>query len=222
MPYNGVMSLGPRRRLALILFIAGAVGLLGGFLVSQAIPGRPGERPDIPGLLWPHPKALGPFSLVDQQERPFDLERLKGRWTFLFFGYTHCPDVCPLTLTALDRVEKHLAQSHDANLDGVQFAFVTVDPQRDTPKKVAQYVQYFNKAFLGISGPEDKLAALTRQLGVIHMRTDADTRGDYLVDHTASIMLTDPQARLVGVFGPPHDAKTIAEQFTKIRRFIEG
>jgi protein SCO1/2 len=210
------------RRFAVTLLLGGMVGLVLGLLVYQTWLGKSSEPPpNVPGFLWPNPKPVGPFTLADQNQQPFGLERLKDKWTFLFFGYTHCPDVCPLTLSVLSDVKERLQQSPQGTQD-VQVVFVSLDPQRDTPEQIGRYVQYFEEDFVGVTGDEETLSELTRQLGIVYRKTEPGPRGDYLVDHTASILLTDPQARLVGVFGAPHKAQVIAERFSAIRGYLEG
>jgi len=204
-----------------ILLVAVVAGLIGVQAYLQIPRGSGQARPDIPGLLWPQTKAITPFSLVDQHGQPFDLERLKGRWTFLFFGYSHCPDICPVTLTVMNSVDQLLHDSPSESHD-TQFAFVSVDPARDTPEHLAAYVGYFNKDFLGVTGDDDELNQLTRQLGILYIRNKPEPDGSYLVDHTASILLTDPDARLVALFSAPHDARVIADRFRQIRQLVEG
>lgn len=211
----------PKKLLVLFTFFAGAVGLLGGFVLYQSSLGRTVPQPDIPGFLWPNPKALTAFNLEDHSGRAFNLNRLKGKWTFLFFGYTHCPDVCPVTLSVLADVERRLSKAKQP-LENVQVVFVSLDPQRDNQERLQQYVQYFNPSFLGVTGDEAQVADLTRQLGIVHTIVDRGSSDNYLVDHTASILLTDPQTRLVAVFGLPHNAETISSRFVAIREFLEG
>jgi protein SCO1/2 len=173
---------------------------------------------DLTATLWPEPKPLPAFSLVDHHGDPFTLDSLKGHWTFLFFGYTHCPDVCPTTLAMFDALARNLGTG-DAASD-TQFVFVSVDPERDPPERLAEYVTYFNPAFLGVTGQtEVHLNALTIPLGILHMKSpDPQSDGGYLVDHTASVILVDPRARLHAVFGPPHDAGAILKDYTAIRQ----
>jgi len=205
--------------IAIVLLAAAA--LVAGVQVSRMLLEDERARPDIQSLLWPEPKALAGFELRDQHGEDFDRARLEGRWTFLFFGYTHCPDVCPVTLSVLDQVDERLAQHPEARA-GTQYAFVSVDPARDTPEHLGQYVSYFDQRFLGVTGPAERLEQLTRQLGVLWQHHEPDENGDYLVDHTGAILLTDPRARLVGIFPLPHEAQAIAREFRAIRRFIES
>ena len=207
--------------LILLTFFAGTIGLLAGFVLYPSAPGKNAPPIDIPGFLWPNPKVLTAFSLEDHAGRAFDLDTLKGKWTFLFFGYTHCPDVCPLTLSVLADVERRLTKAKQAS-ENTQVVFVSLDPRRDDQEQLHQYVQYFSPDFVGVTGDEERLAGLTRQLGIVHAIAEPGPSGDYLVDHTASVLLTDPEARLVAVFGLPHNAGSIASRFMAIRDFLEG
>lgn len=211
----------PKKQFVLWVLVAGAVGLLGGFFLYQSTPGKNAAQPDIPGFLWPNPKAVSAFSLEDHARRAFNQDNLRGKWTFLFFGYTYCPDVCPVTLSVLADVEKRLSKVDQLG-DDTQVVFVSVDPQRDSPERLQQYVEYFSPDFIGVTGDEDRLKGLTGQMGIVYAVTDSGSNGNYLVDHAASVLLTDPEARLVAVFGLPHDADTIANRFVSIRQFIEG
>ncbi len=163
------------------------------------------------------PNTIEPFSLIDHDNRTFDLARLKGKWTFLFFGYTHCPDVCPFTLSEMDRVYRRLSKSPGV-LDDTRFVFVSVDPKRDTPAELATYVTYFNETFTGATGSKERIDNLTRQLGVSYNFAPGMTPEEYVVNHSASIFLIGPKARVLGVFKPPHDAATITGQFLDIRK----
>lgn len=180
---------------------------------------RDQDGPAIQGLLWPHPKQVAPFELIDHHGEAFDLERLKGRWSFMFFGYTHCPDVCPMTMDTLKRVAGRL-EGREAGAD-TQVVFVSVDPARDTPEHLKDYVEYFHPDFVGATGTTEELMAMTRQLGIVYDLNDDDGGNDYLVDHSAAVLLTDPEARLVGVFSAPHRAEDIAARFEAMRGFLD-
>lgn len=205
-----------RGRLFKLAFAVTAGTLIGVGVASQFKEARP---PVIQGLLWPNPKAVQPFALADHRGAPFTLEELKGRWSFLFFGYTHCPDVCPTTLAMLDKVFRELGQEPTSNRD-VQFVFVSVDPERDTPELLGKYVGYFNPEFLGVTGAAEALTPLTRALGIYAEREPPDANGNYLVSHGAAVLLIDPAGRLLGVFQAPHDPLDIAERFRQMRRFV--
>jgi len=173
---------------------------------------RPDGPPSIAGFVYPEPRVISPFTLAAQDGKPFDLESLKGKWTFVYFGYTYCPDVCPTTLAELARAKKLLDQTSVP----ARYVFVSVDPQRDTPKRLAQYVAFFDPGFVGATGSDEALKALTRQVGVAYSYPVGTKGAAYTVDHSSIVALFDPDARLRAVFTPPQEAEGIAEGFRKI------
>ena len=172
--------------------------------------------PDRVMTLFPDPKPLTPFALTDQQNRVFDLSRLKGKWSFLFFGYTHCPDVCPTTLAVLARARDNIAKT-TAGAEDVQFVFISVDPNRDSASKLRQYVDYFDAAFLGVTGDNAEIGNLAGQLGAAYQVAITPGMENYPVYHTAAVFLVDPQARYHAVFTPPLDAEVISTRFKVVR-----
>ncbi|HTT09105.1 MAG TPA: SCO family protein [Gammaproteobacteria bacterium] len=208
-----------RRVYATLIFIVSVSGLSAGMWLAGHLTSGKGV-PQIAGLLWPNPKSVSPFQLIDQKGRPFNLEQLKGKWSFMYFGYTHCPDICPLTLQTLNVVIKKLAP--DVRLaSSTRVVMATVDPERDTQQQLAVYLAYFNPHFVGLTGTEAQMEAFTRDLGIVRMKIIEPGKTDYHVDHSASILLVDPAARLVGSFSPPHSAEVIAREYRDIRSFIE-
>jgi protein SCO1/2 len=165
-----------------------------------------GPSPDeIPGVtILPPAAPLPEFTLVDHQGQPFDRERLKGKWTFLFFGYTHCPDICPTTMVVLRDAQKQAGGSER----GVQYLFVSVDPDRDNAATLKRYVPYFHPEFIGATGGRGELMRLTRALGAYFERGEA-RNGGYEVHHSAAIFLIDPEMRLRALFAGPHQSETI-------------
>ena len=135
----------------------------------------------------------------------------------MFFGYTHCPDICPTTLAMLRKVEHDLA-GHTSTPR--QHVLVSVDPARDTLDHLARYVSAFGPPFVGVTGSDGELSKLARQVGAVYLRGEPDDDGSYLVDHTASIMLIDPRGRLVALFGMPHDPALIGTRFVEIERAV--
>lgn len=186
-----------------------------GILAAQHQGGE--EVPGIPGLLWPEPKALTQFATIDHDNNPFTLTDLHGKWSFLFFGFTHCPDICPVTMAVMDKVHRQLEQAQD-----VQTVFVSVDPDRDTPARLHQYVTSFNQEFIGLGGSVEQVTSLTGQIGLPYFLDTTGSEENYLIDHGASLFLVDPHGRLVAIFSSPHNDRSITDRFNRIRQFIDG
>ncbi|MDJ0956666.1 MAG: SCO family protein [Arenicellales bacterium] len=202
-----------RLPLVLLLLLALAVGLLAGLWVQRG--GVTIE--DIKATVLEPPNSIENFELVTHLGTPFTLDSLKGKWSLLFFGYTNCPDVCPTTLQTLTQVDKQIGE--DVTDDHqMQVVFVSVDPERDSLERLAQYVPYFNQSFIGVTGKQTEINRLTQQLGILHMRVESDDDQSYLVDHTSSILLFNPNGELRALFSVPHKAKDIAEDVLKIKQ----
>lgn len=172
--------------------------------------------PELQGVLRPVPKPLQAFELGDQHQQPFNLEDLRGKWSFVFFGYTYCPDICPTTLSTLTGVTSRL-ENDPQGLSDIQVVFVSVDPGRDTPEVLRDYLRYFNTAFRGITGTQQAVVSLAGQFGAGFVKEEESGPGQYLISHTSSIFLVDPNAQLQAAFSPPHDPGTIVELFRQIR-----
>jgi len=133
---------------------------------------------------------------------------LQGRWTLVFLGFTHCPDVCPTTLAELAKAQKEWAALPEAHRP--RLLFVTVDPERDTPQVVGDYVHYFHPDTMAASPTAEQLAAFAKDLGLVYMKVPG-ANGDYEMDHSATMVLLDPQGRQAGLVSPPLDARKIAD-----------
>lgn len=170
------------------------------------------------GLLWPDPPRVAPVHLVDQRGEPFTLDDLRGRWTLLFFGFTSCPDVCPTTLDALARAHETLGANARYAERG-QVVFVSVDPERDTPAQIAEYVAHFHRDFLGVTASEEALTEFARNLGALFMKVPQG-EGNYTMDHSAGVFLIDPELRLVSVITPPHSPAGIVARFEGVSAWL--
>lgn len=189
-----------------------------GFYISLKQSQQELKNPGIEGLFWPSPKQIQPFEMVDQAGHSFALEDIKSKWSFIFFGYTHCPDICPVTMSVMAETYQRLITEYK----DLQIIFVTVDPERDTTEKLATYVSYFNEDFIGLGGNTDQVNSLTRQIGIAYYLNKQEAADNYLVDHSASVFLIDPKARMVGKLSPPHETEKIINQFKTIRTFINA
>lgn len=159
------------------------------------------------GVLFPQPRTLPAFSL-DGDAGPIDASTLQGRWTLVFLGFTHCPDVCPTTLAQLASAEKQWADLPEA--DRPRILFVSADPERDTPKITSDYARYFSPNALGATADAARLDPFVRSLGMVYMKSDLGN-GEYSIDHSPTIALLDPQARFAGFIRPPLDPAKIAD-----------
>ncbi len=184
----------------MILVVAGAAAA--GFWLAHRLEH---SAPQLTSGTWlPQGRDLGEFSLIDQNSAPFTAARLRGAPTLVYFGYTHCPDVCPATLLQLAQVLK------SGVVPGLRVAFISVDPQRDTPTQLAQYVHAFDPDFLGLTGTPAMLKTLAQRFGVVFMRVELPG-GDYSMDHSSTIFLMDARGHNVAVFNAPYDVKSLTQ-----------
>jgi len=158
----------------------------------------PKKVPEIHGFLLPETKGVPPFALQKADGSSFTEKNFMGHWNFVFFGYTNCPDICPMTLNVLNQAWQKLAAEHDkagkSLTDDLQVVFISVDPSRDDLAKMQQYVNYFNPAFLGVTGNDKQLALISKYFGIVYEKV---------------------------VFSAPHEAHNIATDFAKIKAYWE-
>ncbi|WP_434664768.1 SCO family protein [Aeromonas sp. NJAU223] len=170
---------------------------------------------------YPAGRDINPFTLVDEDGKPFTEANLHGHWTFLFLGYTYCPDICPTTLADLRAVYPELKQIAPRS----QVVFVSADPKRDDSARLKGYVDFFQPEFKAVTAQHDHLFPFVRNLGLVYSIVEHDSK-DYLIDHSASIVLISPAGKLVAVFRPqaqegqvPHvSMATMVSDFTRIVR----
>ncbi len=193
---------------------------VGGFFGWQ----RLNQRPPIPESMADHlfwkAKQLKSFSLVDYNHKTFGLEQMEGKWNFIFFGYTHCPDICPMTMGVMAMAFKTLEKQHPQIAKEIQALFVSVDPERDTPEHLKNYVPYFHPEFSGATGSIAQIDAFSRQLGAFYMIHPPEKPGEsYLVSHNATIFVIDPRMRIYARFSQPHAPLEMAKAFVEIHAF---
>lgn len=167
------------------------------------------------GTLLPLPHDISPFQLVSADTKDFTNENLKGKWSFLFFGFTKCPELCPTTLTTLNNMVALLTEHKVEQMP--QVVFISLDPARDTPSTMKQYLASFNKDFVGITGSEDSLKKLTSEFSVLYAKVAKNAADDdYVIDHSGTLLLVNPKAQLVAVFSTPHDATKLSHDLRTI------
>ena len=145
------------------------------------------------------------FTLVDQDDRPFSSDQLKGKPTLIYFGYTFCPDVCPTSLLLMETAMEQLGPE---TFKKVNLVFITVDPERDTPKLLKGYVTNFGPTFIGLTGTRDQVAAAARAYRVYFQKVPGKDGSPYLMDHSSIVYLLDRNGRFVTHF--THEAKAEA------------
>jgi len=152
-------------------------------------------------------KIGGPFTLVDDTGAQVSEADLKGKSTVMYFGYTFCPEVCPTTLTDLAQWMQMIGR----DADRLNYVFVTVDPERDTPKVMHDYVSAFDPRIRGLTGTSEQIAKVTKEYGVYYKRIPTSD-GGYVMDHSAVLYMMDPNVRFVGVIPYQEDtAKAVAK-----------
>lgn len=205
-----------RIKLALAVLVISVLLLASMLVLTQWKRAEPSIPQHLAGVLRPFNKPIGEFELRDQHGVTFDQARLLGRWSFVFFGYTYCPDICPTTLAVLSAVQKQLKQAPEVWSD-TQVVFASVDPARDTQEKLSSYMDFFNKEFLALTGSKEQIDELVHQFSAAYIIEEETSPGQYLVSHSASIFLSDPKGQLVASFSMPHNPATIASLFRDIR-----
>jgi protein SCO1 len=158
----------------------------------------------------------GPFTLIDQDGKPFDSRRLAGRYAIFYFGYTFCPDVCPTDMLAIGKALRELDRSEPALADKVQPVFVTVDPARDTPEVVKQFVGSFHPRFIGLTGSEAEIDRVAKLYAASYQR-HAPVPGTtgYLVDHMRAVYLFGPDGKPIALLPADEGADAVVAELRK-------
>jgi protein SCO1/2 len=184
-------------------------------------------------FMMPEAADIAAFKLSHLDRGVYDIEDARGNWSLLFFGYTHCPDVCPTELFMLAEMMRGIEQDPDAIMQSPQVVFVSVDPDRDSLQHLQQYASYYHPGFLGVTSAQSTIDRLCQSLGVFYERVyyqdgkviELDTtvavpaglEGDYLINHSASIFLVNPAGKLHAIFTPPHDPNTMIRDLAAIQ-----
>ena len=209
------MSAAPQRRPWLFVVAALAaifVGLITARYVRQTLPAA---LPAIGGYVLPQPRDLPRVELIDGNGNRFTPADFVGHWSFLYFGYTYCPDVCPLALIELASVKTLLAATEPTGASA-EYYLVSVDPARDTPERLREYVAYFDASFHGLTGSQGDLRRLAEATGSVFLIPEGQSTDNYLVSHSSNLAVLDPAGRLFAVITPPHEPSGIVADFAAI------
>jgi protein SCO1/2 len=165
-------------------------------------------------FLFERVRDIGEFALVDDSNQAFGPAQLKGKWSLLFFGFTYCPDVCPTTLALLSQFYNKLPPDIAAD---TQVVLVSVDPGRDTPEKLRDYVRYFNPQFRGVTGEFMALQQFATSVNSPFTKTPGG--GDnYQVEHSGNVVLMNPDGYYMGFFKAPLDLENLTMTYESVRR----
>ena len=169
--------------------------------------------------LLPQPRELPAYSLRQSDRTQLVPGELRGHWTVVFLGFTHCPDICPTTLAELAQAQKQWAALPDSTRPRV--LFVSVDPERDSPDRIGEYAHAFHRDTLAATADIPALEAFARSLSLVFMKVppeDGAPVDQYSVDHSAALAVLDPQGRMAGVIQPPLSPKAIAADLLALTR----
>ena len=189
-----------------ILFIAAISGMIAGiFYFSQPQEPIKGQLPQV--------KEIKSFSLINSAGGSFELKNLLGKWSIISIGYTHCPDICPSTLNLYKLSAQLLKQDKDT-----QFIFISVDPKRDTPDQLNQYVKYFNPKFIGLTGSDESLRNFTRQIFASYI-IPKNPPANYEVGHTTYLHIINSKAELVAILRPPFNEHNLVTTIKSLKQY---
>ena len=184
-------------------------------------------------FLLPRAAEISGFDLKHDGKGRFDLQQARGKWSLLFFGYTHCPDVCPTELFMLAEMMRGIEANPPDGIEPPQVVFVSVDPGRDGLPQLQQYAAFYHASFVGVTGEQTTVDRLCKSIGVFYERVyyqdgkpldpqpsapvPAELKDSYLINHSASIFLVNPAGRLHAIFTAPHDPQTMMRDLATIQ-----
>jgi protein SCO1 len=191
--------------------VAALCAALAGFWLARELDS---SGPTLASGTWlPRAKVIDDFQLTDNLGRPFSLANLKGKPALVFFGFTHCPDVCPTTLAKLAQIKKQ------TDVRGLRVVFVTIDPERDTASSVNQYVHAFDPEFIGVTGDPRTITKLAAEFGVAVNKVELPG-GEYTMDHSAVVFLLNDRGQIAGIFTPPFETPKLAEDLDRAAPYL--
>lgn len=199
-------------KILMILFALAALigGLWAGYFYTQknTLAGAKAST------IFSPPQEVAQFSLIDTKGRAFNNNSLWGQWTFMFFGFTNCGQICPTTMSHLNQMYQFLLKEKQNPMP--QIMLISVDPERDTLKKLGDYVQSFNPHFQGATGDKAEIDKLASSVSVLYVKSKDKKTGETTIDHSGTILLLDPNGKLIAIFSPPHDPAQMVKDFQLI------
>ncbi|OLS64110.1 SCO family protein [Pseudomonas putida] len=195
-----------------VFILVALVALILGLTINKVLQGRsqgnPAELIDAGIILLPSSRTVPDLEMNDENGQPVRVDQLKGKWSLVFFGYTFCPDICPTTLAQLRQVKSELPKEA---LERLQVVLVSVDPNRDTPAQLKQYLGYFDKDFRGLTGSLEATQKLANALSIPFIPADTSKPG-YTVDHSGNLALIGPDGAQRGFIRAPFNNQKLVAQ----------
>jgi protein SCO1/2 len=203
-----------KRLIGIFIFLAIVLGLI--FFIWDKQP-KLQQAPENPAIVSATvlnpPKPLPNFSLQDSNGNPFSQKNLIGHWTLMFFGYADCPEICPTTLAIASGVWRAFAEQNPR--PKAQFIFATLDPTNDTPIKLKSFLNRFHPDFIGITGNTTEMEQLTKAMSIYSWTAPKlNDKGQKIIDHSAILLLINPEGRLHAIFTPPHQIEELKKDLT--------
>lgn len=160
--------------------------------------------------------AIPHFTFTDHNQDSFTIDDINNKWTLWFFGFTHCPDICPITLGTLSTAVDQL--QNEQNINDLYIIFVSVDPDRDQPEQLKTYVTAFSQKAIGVTSDQQHLDTFMKNLGVVAVKQENEESPDeYLINHSSSVFLIAPDTGINAIFGSPHTVADIKQDFLTLR-----
>jgi len=210
----------------LILFIAAVLAAAIGIWMGKQTSSDSSVniKPDsIQGAIYPKAKEIKSFNLINHRSENITKENFKNHWSMIFVGYTHCPDICPTTMTVMTQVSEFMQKQQ---IKPPEIVFLSIDPERDTADILNSYVTYFNKDFIGLTGEVGEIKQLSAQLNAVFRKAPGlsgnITDKDYLMDHSSALMLMNPDGNLQSILTAPHTPANIIESIIKSQAYYQN
>ncbi len=192
----------------LVALVALVIGLMVYRVLNSERQIDPTQMLDAGIVILPQGRDVPKLTLTNQDGEPVQVDQLEGKWTLLFFGYTFCPDICPATLAELRQLRGQLPDEVREQLRPV---LVSVDPARDTPEQLKQYLEFFGEGFVGLTGTLDDIQTLANGVGIPFIPGDT-SRENYTVDHSGNLVIIGPDGRQHGFIRAPLKVQRLSQQ----------
>lgn len=207
---------GSKQRISVtVLMLIAIAALIAGLFVAQHLPSKKAAlAEEFKGTLLSQPREIAPFSLTGIDDKPFNRDSLVGHSTLIFFGFTHCGSICPVTMAELAKMYRLLEQDGVTSLP--QVVMISVDPERDSLAQLSAYVKAFNPHFYGARGSSKVVHQLAKELGVVYTKViekQGEPTENYNIQHSGAVMLFNSQGQLIAFFTPPLKAADLAGDY---------